>query len=224
MNSHLATLILTVAIAAPATALAHPDLAGFWEPRDHSESHKEEPSLTPAAIAKAKTQVSTMKDGVSYNSRNCLVTGQPWNLQQSAPIDIIQDARETTMIYESHSLPWHIYTDGRGHPDEAHLKLTVSGHSIGRWDGDTFVVDTVGFSGKSGPGAAPGVPTAATTHLVERFTMDPDGKVLRGHFTVDDPQTLTKPYSWDFIWFRSQPGTYAQDEICDARDAANQHY
>ena len=143
----------------------------------------------------------------------------------SAPIDIVQDARETTMIYEGHSLPSHIYTDGRGHEAAARLKPQVNGHSIGRWDGDTFVVDSVGFlpatNGSPGAVMPGGAPKSETTHVVGRFTPSADGKTLQARFTADDPVILAKPYSWTFTWVRSPRGAYAAVGECDPRDLGN---
>lgn len=216
-----AVLLLALGVAGPAAA-AHPDLSGFWEPRNGSMKRGEPAALTQEAIADNKERAKTndVANGVTFSSRNCLPVGQPWMLQQSAPIDVVQEPRETTMMFEGHAIPWHIYTDGRGHPAPDTLKLTVNGHSIGRWEGDTFVVDTVGFSGRNDLSIGGQVHNTPTGHLVERFTLAADGQEMHAHFVYEDPMRVTKPYAWDFVWFRSAPGTYAFNEVCDASKAA----
>ena len=111
-----------------------------------------------------------------------------------------------------------------GHPDAAHLKPQQNGHAVGHWEGDTFVTDATDFALFSSPGLPGGVPKTPTTHVVARFTPSADGQVLQGHFTAEDPENLAKPYSWDFTWHRSEPGTYAALEPCDPRELANSRY
>lgn len=225
-NALLAALLTSAALAAPALA-ATTSIEGFWEPADnHAMNAPQKPTFTPAGnelVALAR-KIGDSKDGVIVSSRYCMDLGQPWNLVQSAPIDVVQDKRETTMMYEGHSAPWHIYTDGRGHPDPAQWKLHINGHSIGKWEGDTFVVDTVGFLTKPEPSLPGGAILSPTTHLVARFTAAADGQSLHGHFTAEDPVNLTKPYSWDYTWKRSAPGNYAADEVCDPRELKNARY
>jgi len=80
--------------------------------------------------------------------------------------------------------------DGRPHPKDPNP--TWLGDSIGRWDGDTLVVDTVGFNGKSWIDAA-GLATTESLHVIERIR-----RIDRGHLeiehTIDDPQAYTKPW------------------------------
>ena len=105
-----------------------------------------------------------------------------------------------------------IYTDGRpmGHKDE--LVLTYYGASTGRWDGDTLVVDTVGFNEKfwftNG-----GLPHTEALHLTERFTRS-DLNTLRYQVTVDDPQTYTRPWTggWTIQWV---PDEEIQEYFCE---------
>jgi hypothetical protein len=224
-----AASLMTVAGAAQAAA-PRAALQGFWEPpQEGGVKLVEPPVLTEKGKQAAQDlrKATDMKDGVALGSRYCLPLSQPWNLMQSAPIDIIQDERETTMLFEQHSVPTHIYTDGRDHTAAARMKLQSNGHSTGRWDGDTFVVDSIRFAsngfaaGDSLPG---GVPKSPTTHVVARFTPSADGNTLRARFTADDPELLAKPYSWDFTWKRSDPAAYAVVAECDPRNLANSKY
>ena len=106
-----------------------------------------------------------------------------------------------------------IYTDGRpiGHKDE--LVLTYYGTSTGRWDGDTLVVDTVGFNERfwftNG-----GLPHTEALHLTERFTRS-DLNTLKYQVTVDDPQTYTRAWTggWNIQWIPDEeiPEYFCED-------------
>ena len=85
-----------------------------------------------------------------------------------------------------------IYMDGRPHPEGEDLKPTFLGHSIGHWEGDTLVVDSVGFNEKQWPVGT--FPTTSQLHLTERFSR-PNLKTLLYEVTVDDPGAYTKPWS-----------------------------
>jgi hypothetical protein len=87
-----------------------------------------------------------------------------------------------------------IWMDGRGHPDN--LKPTYHGHSIGHWEGDTLVVDTVGFNEKMWFDAE-GSPHTDKLHLIEKFTRESVER-LKYEITVDDPGAYTKPWSSGF--------------------------
>jgi hypothetical protein len=80
-----------------------------------------------------------------------------------------------------------VYLDGRGHP--ANGAPTLHGHSIGRWDGQTLVVDTVQFSAHR-EGNAMGLASGTRKHLVERFSVSDDGKHLRYDVVLEDPDYL----------------------------------
>lgn len=207
-----------------AAAAARPNLSGFWEPRRGSVKRLAPPKYTPAAQVALKDPKNKMNnpEGVDESDTNCLPLGQPWNLYQSAPLDIAQDDRETTMIYEDRSLPWHIYTDGRKH--QANPPLTLNGDTIGWWEGDEFVVDSIGFSESPGHGALMMLMNNHTTHVVARFRLAAEGNELHAHFRVDDPQWLHEPFEQDVTWYRSKPDTYAQPIICDGRNEANRHF
>jgi hypothetical protein len=76
------------------------------------------------------------------------------------------------------------------HP--AGLAPSNTGHSIGRWEGDTLVVDTVGFA----PGVlVPPTKSSDKLHIVERFTLDPKTFALKREYTVEDPVYLAAPYT-----------------------------
>jgi len=83
-----------------------------------------------------------------------------------------------------------VYMDGRQHP--ANGERTISGHSIGRWDGDVLVVDTRNFADHRSPYQI-GVPSGAQKHVVERYQLIDDGRRVRVEFTLEDPEFIAAP-------------------------------
>jgi hypothetical protein len=84
-----------------------------------------------------------------------------------------------------------IFMDGRPHPTD--WDPTYYGHSVGHWEGDTLVIDTVGFNERSWIDHR-GLPTTEALHLTERITR-PDFNTLRYEMTIDDPGAYTKPFT-----------------------------
>ncbi len=114
-----------------------------------------------------------------------------------------------------------IYMDGREHPKGDALKPTFLGHSIGHWEGDTLVVDSVGFNEKQWPVGA--FPTTDQLHLTERISR-PNIKTLKYQVTVDDPGAYTKPWSGEWTITEKTASKWNTGEmfeyICeDARDS-----
>jgi len=105
-------------------------------------------------------------------------------LLENTPLKIVPASGEVVIFYERNHDFREIYTDGRQHPKDPDPSWW--GHSIGRWEGTTFVVDTVGFNDKTLVDWA-GLPHTEALHLVERY--------LRLDLTVDDPKAYTQPFT-----------------------------
>ena len=223
-----ATLQGGVALAQIAPKSAVPDFSGFWERKDELGSGSfggtleriPKASVKPQILEDAKRQAAAEARGkvVSYGSRWCLTNSYPFFMQHSAAWDIVQTENEIAQVPEVHTFARHIYLDGRKHPDADHLIRSVNGHSIGHWEGDMLVVDSIGFTG--GGGTPGGGQVGPNSRLVERFKLLEDGKKLSVTFTWDDPSIYLKPHTYELTYYRSDPGTYAFEEYCHADDAA----
>jgi len=87
------------------------------------------------------------------------------------------------------------------HP--ANITPSYAGHSIGKWDGDTLVVDTIGFEAGV---LSPPTRSSEQMHIVERFTLDREKVALRRDYTVTDPVYLAAPYeSYDIMYISDVP-------------------
>lgn len=109
-----------------------------------------------------------------------------------------------------------IWMDGRAHP--ANVKPTYHGHSIGHWEGDTLVVDTVGFNEKMWFDTE-GSPHTEQLHLVERFTRESLER-LKYEITIEDPGAYTAPWSSGF-YMNWTPGESFQFVCQDANLASD---
>ena len=83
------------------------------------------------------------------------------------------------------------------HP--ANVQPSLQGHSIGRWEGETLVIDTIGFEADSS-GLALNVPAGPRKHMIERLTLTEDRTRLRYEVTVEDPDFLTAPATLTQQW------------------------
>jgi hypothetical protein len=158
-----------------------------------------------------------------YNSANvskydpegyCLPPGGPRMMATPYPMEILQlpDQQRIFMVFEGATHIWReIYMDGRPHPQGDALNPTYLGHSVGRWDGDTLVVDVVGFNEATWIDYY-GHPHTDQLHVVERISR-PDKRTLRYEATIDDPGAYTRPWtvSWTIPW---TPGGELTEYIC----------
>ena len=123
---------------------------------------------------------------------SCAPFGIPRLMNHAGPLEILQTPGRVLMLFETGNSQRQIWTDGRGHP--ADLDSTWMGNSIGRWDGDTLVVDTIGQDDKTVVDNYR-TPHSAKIHVVERWKMINDGQKLQVTYTVDDPDAFNAPWS-----------------------------
>ncbi len=205
-----------------------PDFSGFWERKDEfgggsfggTFARIPKAAVKPEIIEQAKQEAEAQAQGyvVSFGSRWCLTNTYPFFMQHSAAWDIAQTRDEIALVPEVHTFVRHVYLDGRKHPDKEHLIPSVNGHAIGHWEGETLVVDTVGFIG--GGGTPGGGRVGPGTHLIERFKLLNGGETLSVNFTWEDPAIYLKQHTYEMTYHRSAPGTYAFEEYCHADDPA----
>ena len=108
-------------------------------------------------------------------------------------------ARVIDIDYGLYSFNRRIYVGMEAHPEN--LEPSYAGHSIGRWEGDTLVVDTIGFAAGV---LVPPTRNSEQLHVVERFTLNPETRELLREYTVTDPVYLAQPYTGQDIVLVSQ--------------------
>jgi hypothetical protein len=200
--------------SAPGQSSAPVNISGFWELR-YDGRNIPKASLT-AMVAKMSSDAQAKND--LHVIRWCILSGMPMMMDSGAPIDIEQDSKHIGILAEPVSGPRTIYLDGRKHPDMSVFDNTTVGDSIGHWEGDTLVVDTVGFSDKGITTIPGGGVRTPDSHLVERYSLEDNGAHLLVTFTWTDPKTYTKPHTYAFRYYRAAPGYRPRDYDCDASD------
>jgi hypothetical protein len=209
---------------APRLADGHPDLGngkGSWNPRtianiagsgaDPSRSPVEKPVDVPFRPAAQKLyeqrRANLSKDDPEGK---CLPPGIPRMMATPFPFQIFQLPDRVLFVFEGGAHIWRpIFTDGRGHPKDPNPSFL--GDSVGHWEGDTLVVDAIGFNDETWLDQD-GHPHTEALHVVERFTRT-DEMTLHYEATIDDPQSYTKPWktSYTIPW---SPGTELYEYIC----------
>jgi hypothetical protein len=174
-----------------------PGAKGYWEVRPGLGGVPRAADIPMQPWARALSQYRGGKADLYPPLVMCKPGGGPSFF--NAPGFEIVEAPELKSIFilniaGSHS--WRvIHMDGRPHPTGAALRPTYLGHSVGRWDGDTLVIDSVGFNEKQWMVGS--YPTTEKLHLTERISR-PNLKTLSYEATIDDPGAYTAP--WTVRW------------------------
>ena len=108
------------------------------------------------------------------------------------PLKIVQASKETMILYEVDNLHRQVFTDGREFPETFEFPAYL-GYSVGRWEGDTFVIETRGFNDRT-PIDGMGHPRSEAMHVTERLRR-PDYGHLNTEVTFDDPTLYTRPFT-----------------------------
>jgi hypothetical protein len=208
MRNHFVLFVLFAAammIYAPATsaqtAASAPDLSGVWL-RGGDRNPFDLPLDVSIMQPAAKTKFEAEKNGHGPNValdfasntdpfiKSCDPLGLPRVLLANHPFKIVSAAGEIVILYErSHDFR-EIYMDGRSHPSDPDPSWW--GNSIGKWQGDTLVIDSVGFNDRTWLDYQ-GLPHTEALHLVERYRrVDHDS--LQLVLSIDDPKAYTKTW------------------------------
>jgi hypothetical protein len=208
-----------------------PDITGVWRrsrrPPDKTRQYTlgeivgaigEIPPMTPWAAAKFKAaKPNGGTHGFSLAETNdpqtqCFPPGVPriYSVRLGAPFEILQIPGKVVMIFEYDHFVREIRTDGRQHPQD--LNPTWMGDSIGKWEGNTLVVDTIGFNDKTWLDGA-GHPHSEALHLVERIRR-PTHDAMIDDITIEDPKAYTKPWVAHEI-FELEPGWDLVEYVCE---------
>ena len=186
-----------------------PDWSGVWNPKitdQDAQAKTNMPPWNPKAAALVAHQLAEEKAGRPPPLFvNCLPEAMPgWMLVTHNAMEILFTPGRVTMLGESDGNRLRrIYTDGRPHPDDP--DPTFHGHSIGHWEGDTLVVDTVGVRPQAfiAISEAAGVPNNGDMRVIERIHLA-DKDILHVELEIIAPRVLTKPWKTTRIFFRQR--------------------
>ena len=228
------------ASAAPAAKAKTPDqilaatpplpLDGIWDMLGHRSSQKytaagraavtvdgKLPPLNAQAKALFDKRIKDADEGgklFANNAARCLPQGLPFMpfAQVDGPIQIIVKKDQVTIITTELSERWLISMNTKHTPNFDNNQY--HGESVGHWEGNTLVVDTIGVSGDKTTIDQVGMPHSDDMHLITRMRQT-DKNTLEMLMTVDDPKTFTRPWDQKVVYKRAPPDEAITDWACE---------
>jgi hypothetical protein len=179
----------------PRLADGKPDLNGVWQiPYTPDMSRGVEGGLpfTPAGAEDFKNYDAAKFDYTGH----CLPPGLTRLVNTPMPMEIVQTSKKVVLLFEGFNQFIVVPTDGRKHSEDP--DPTWFGESIGWYEGDTLVIDTIGFNGKARLDTI-GHPFSDKLHVIQRYTRVSADK-LNFEITVDDPVMYSKPFTNKRVW------------------------
>ena len=199
----------------PVATVPATGLAGHWAP-------KVNPLLVPTVQRwplsdKGRQALSAVMTGRTALTVGCTALPPPMltQLPQLRTIEVADDRVVMTIDADGVDATRVVHLDLAQHP--ANLEPSLLGHSIGKWEGATLVIDTVAFTPHQ-VGVGFGIPGGAGKHLIERLTLADGGLQLRYELTLEDPEYLAAPATYSAMWDH-RPDLTPSGTACDAQIA-----
>jgi hypothetical protein len=213
--------------AAPASVPSGPgSLTGIWNSPGYKGSARTPPRervfktidgkwppLLPAAAELLEKRIKLSENGEPFTNTlmQCLPGGVPEMVFGSPyPVQIIEMPGQVTMLYEMYNNFRVIYLNA-SHP--ADPDPTFMGHSVGHWEGNTLVVDTIGLTDRTTIDEV-GMPHSEVLHVIERYRRTDSG-TLEIIVTLDDPKTFSKPWDMKVVYKAAPAGGKLMEFICE---------
>jgi hypothetical protein len=198
-----------------------PDWGGVWVlnmTRPTPGSPPPQPKLKGPYLERYQAWQKEVRDNngvVRRETSNCMPPGMP-NMMGTGqyPVEFLFTPGRVSTHHEAWMQWRSIYTDGRGHPED--LEPGIFGHSVGRWEGGTLVVETIGI--KTITEMGPGFKHSDKLRIVERIALDPkDPNTLVDEMTLHDAEALQEPFVRRFT-FKRQRDWNLMEFICAEND------
>jgi hypothetical protein len=193
-----------------------PDLSGVWLSKP-PVGVGDPPEPLPWAAAEAGERNKRM--GTDSPMTHCLPMGLSFE-GFFAPIRLVQTPKLLVLIDENGDPPRQIYLDGRPHPKE--YNPSYMGHSVGHWEQDTLVVETVGFNDRNWITFS-GFPETEQMRVTERFRR-PDLGHLEVELTFDDPGAFKKPFKLKRVSTLAPDNFELFEYVCAENNRDVQHF
>lgn len=212
--------------SAPRDPYGHPDLTGFWQndgkTRPIGNIGKDQPGFalpyTQAGKAAHEHNLKVTPDPEGL----CLPSGIPRQSASALPFSILQTKERVGFLYWQNNYR-NVFLDGRKHPEDPDPQYF--GHAIGRWDGDTLVIDSVGFKDSLTSETwadENGDAHSDDLHTVERWTRV-DAEHLVHQITVEDPKYFSHPFTYHRVYRAVAKGKEFFEYICDENNIDRTH-
>lgn len=240
MTSRSIALALTAAAGAAALAAAGPapaaqslpDWSGIWI-RDGNTNYdpsvpvggRQRPPLTPEyeKIYQSRLDAAAAGRPIGDPTANCFPSGMPRVMRNPYPFEFVVTPKVVYTLHEQNIAGTRrIFTDGRKHPTGDDASDTYLGHSIGHWEGETLVVDTVNIHQNSVFDST-GIPHSNKIHVTERIRKI--GDKMENQITVEDKLAFAKPWTITRTYTnREKDGWQIKEYLCQEnnRNASNE--
>lgn len=206
--------VFQATVAAPAKEAAPPpDISGTWEryPEDWAGPDPDNPvppngpfklnepyASAFADLQKRKAAANLAGTPIATSSTRCLPEGMPTIMEAIYPIQIVQTAGQVIVLAEFLTQTRRIWLNDSMPPADE-ISPSFNGHSVGRWEGDTLIVETLGVRSDV---TYYGIPHTQDLRLTERIRRS-DSETLEDHVTIDDPTVFAEPYSFTLTYKKS---------------------
>jgi len=181
-----------------------PDWSGTWSMPDKTFMEM----MRVGSVAPFKPEYA-VRARAKPNSTSCLPTGMPGIMALPIGYEFLFTPGRVTILTEEGPMIRRIFTDGRSH--SANPEPTYAGESIGHWEGETLIIDTIAINPKSE--FINRLKTSGKTHVIERISLE-DSTHLRVVIEIDDPIALTKPWRYSVTYQKSEIG-FVESYYCD---------
>ncbi len=202
----------------------HPDLSGYWKGirgmKPVGNIAKDLPGLklpfTPAGEAAWKHNVSATIDPESL----CILGGIPRHNASGLPFEVLQGSNKVAFLY------WYTYyrlipiDPNRKHSEEP--EPSFFGEELGRWEGDTLVVDSIGLKDEKVWIDENADPHSDALHVVERWSR-PDYDHIHVDTLIEDPKFYTKPLNYSRTWVLGKPDEEIHEYACSENNIDRDH-
>jgi hypothetical protein len=201
---------------APRMPDGKPDLSGIWINVYNPDTPA--PALQPWAAELLRQRAEN--NSKDYPGGFCLPANAA-PITRAFPYKFVQTPKLIVALHESDTPGVRqIFLDGRSHPKD--MNPTWEGHSIGRWEGDTLVVDTAAYNDRAWLSLS-GIPHTEKLHTVERIRR-PDYGHLEVEITMDDSEAFTAPWKRTFTATLAPPEEELIEFVCGENNRDADHY
>lgn len=179
------------------------------------DAHREPPPLNGEYAERYNDVLAKVRGGepIADTTALCLPSGLPRVWFEQEPLEIFVTPEKTWIVHQHNRQVRRIYTDGSSLPEDP--DLSFNGTSVGRWEGDTLVVETVGLRDDTGIDRL--TPHSDQMRVLERIRLR-DADTLEADITVHDPAALTR--EWNTVrLYKRQPGGRVEQSDCEGRQS-----
>jgi hypothetical protein len=198
---------------------AHPEHEHFGNTSDQAATPRIGNDTAPILLPWAKEQMKKAREaivagGVPYDPADrCWPAGVPAVITFAVePVYFHASGSEVLMVYQRGQVVRHVYMN---QPHSPNLKPSWYGESVGWYEGDTLVIDTIGFANKSFVDVF-STPHTEQLHVVERYRLIDNGTVLQAIMIVEDPGTFTRP--WAAMKLHRQVSAPVEESLCQVNN------